>query len=77
MTQKELIRKHLEENKNGITSMEAIKKYGATRLSGIIYNLKHKDNLNIVTDLESVKTKYGTTVIARYKLEEGEHHERC
>lgn len=76
MTQKELIKKHLEENKDGITSMEAINKYGATRLSGIIWNLKHKDNLNIVSELENVKTKYGTTTIARYKLIEGEHHER-
>ena len=36
ITQKELIRKHLEEHEDGITSLEAIKEYGATRLSGII-----------------------------------------
>ena len=78
MTQKELIIKHLKENKDGITSMEAILKYGATRLSGIIYNLKHKDNLNIVSEYETVKTRYGqTTVIKRYKLEEGKRHEQC
>lgn len=77
-TKKEAIREHLEKNKNGITSMEAIKLYGDTRLSGTIYELKHKDNLNITKVNEVVKTRYGqTTLIARYKLEEGEHHERC
>lgn len=77
-TKKEAIKEHLEKNKNGITSMEAIQLYGDTRLSGTIYELKHKDNLNIVKVNEIVKTRYGqTTLIARYKLIEGEHHERC
>lgn len=75
-TQKELIKKHLQTNKNGITSLEAIQKYGATRLSGIIYQLKHKDNLNIITERIPVQTIYGTTRIARYKLIEGKHHEQ-
>ena len=75
LTQKELIKNHLKANKNGITSMEAIQKYGATRLSGIIYQLKHKDNLNIITERISVQTIYGTTQVARYKLIEGKHHE--
>lgn len=75
-TQKELIKKHLQTNKNGITSLEAIQKYGATRLSGIIYQLKHKDNLNIITERIPVQTIYGTTQIARYKLIEGKHHEQ-
>ena len=76
MTQKELIINHLKANKKGITSMEAIEKYGATRLSGIIYQLKHKDNLNIVTETEIVKTRYrNATPIARYKLVEGHNHE--
>lgn len=33
------ILKHLKNNQ-GITSMEAFEKYGATRLSAIIYNLR-------------------------------------
>lgn len=74
MTQKELIINHLKANKNGITSMEAIEKYGATR-SGIIYDLKHRDNLNIITERITVQTIYGTNQIARYKLIEGKHHE--
>ncbi len=76
LTQKELIKNHLKANKNGITSMEAIEKYGATRLSGIIYDLKHRDNLNIITERITVQTIYGTTQIARYKLIEGKHHEQ-
>ena len=56
--------------------MEAIEKYGATRLSGIIYDLKHRDNLNIITERITVQTIYGTTQIARYKLIEGKHHEQ-
>ena len=78
MTKKETIRKHLENNKNGITSLEAINLYGDTRLSGTIYYLKHKDNLNIVSEDETVKTRYGnTTTVTRYKLLEGKHHEQC
>ena len=76
MTQKELIINHLKANKNGITSMEAIEKYGATRLSGIIYDLKHRDNLNIITERITVQTIYGSIQIARYKLIEGKHHEQ-
>ena len=76
MQQKELIKKHLMEHKEGLTSLEAFEKYGATRLSGIIYQLKHKDNLNIVTETEIVKTRYrNATPIARYKLVEGQNHE--
>ena len=75
ITQRELIKKHLEEHENGITSMEAFSKYGATRLSGIIYDLKHRQNMNIKTSIESVDTRYGKTCIARYKLAEGQHHE--
>ncbi len=74
-TKKAAIRKHLEEHKNGITSLEAINLYGDTRLSGTIYYLKHKDNLNIVSEDETVKTRYGnTTTVTRYKLVEGQHH---
>lgn len=75
MLQRELIKKHLEDHQNGITSKEAIDLYGATRLSGIIYVLKHKYNMNIKTEIEVVKTRYRATPIARYKLIEGVHHE--
>lgn len=42
-----------------ITSWEAIKEYGATRLSGIIYNLRHKYGMNIVTEKVQFIDRYG------------------
>ena len=47
---------HLRKYKS-ITSMEAIKKYGATRLSGIIYVLKER-GFGIETELKEVKNRY-------------------
>lgn len=75
MKQRDLIKKYLQEHPEGMTSLDAFANFGATRLSGIIYSLKHKDNLNIITEIENVKTRYKVTPIARYKLVEGVHHE--
>ena len=56
---------HLQE-KGSITSWEAIKEYGATRLSGIIYNLKDK-GYNIITEMEDFTDRYGDkSKFARY-----------
>lgn len=58
---------HLRKYKT-ITSMEAIKRYGATRLSGIIYVLKER-GFGIETELVEVKNRYGhITRIAVYHL---------
>ncbi len=58
---------HLRKYKS-ITSMEAIKKFGATRLSGIIYVLKER-GYGIETELKEVKNRYGhITRIAVYHL---------
>lgn len=58
---------YLKEN-NSITSLEAIKEFGATRLSAIIYNLRKEHN--ITTQYETSKNRYGDSVsYARYKLE--------
>lgn len=63
------IKKYLETHKKGITSLEAINLFGATRLSGIIYVLKHKHGMNIVTESKTVKTRYNrNTSVAVYKL---------
>lgn len=70
MTQLEAIKNHLEKEPNGLTSLEAIELYGATRLSGAIYKLKHIYRMNIITEYEKVQTRYGVSVIARYKLKE-------
>lgn len=42
-----------------ITSWQAIKEYGATRLSAIIYNLRNKYNLNIITEDVEFTDRYG------------------
>jgi hypothetical protein len=58
---------YLKENKS-ITSLEAIKEFGATRLSAIIFNLRK--NHNITTQYETSKNRYGDSVsYARYILE--------
>tara|TARA_Y100001938_G_C7954042_1_gene360771 strand:+ start:423 stop:686 length:264 start_codon:yes stop_codon:yes gene_type:complete len=46
MSQKEQVRKHLEQY-GSITSWEAITKYRITRLSGIIYILRHDEQMDI------------------------------
>ena len=58
---------HLRKYKTS-TSMEAIKRYDATRLSGIIYVLKER-GFGIETELVEVKNRYGhITRIAVYHL---------
>ena len=53
-----------------ITSMDAIKEFGATRLSAIIFNLRDR-GYDIETHMEVSKNRYGHTVeYARYVLNE-------
>lgn len=49
---------HLQEFGH-ITSWEAIQEYGATRLSAIIYNLRHNYNLTIQSKEIAFKDRYG------------------
>jgi hypothetical protein len=49
---------HLQEFGN-ITSWEAIKEYGCTRLSAVIWNLRHKYNLDITDEWVDFKDRYG------------------
>lgn len=52
-----------------ITSMEAIKMFGATRLSAIIYILRHHYGYNIISQREKTRNRYGNSVsYARYFL---------
>ena len=63
------IENYLRTHKRGISSMEAIDKFGATRLSGIIWYLKHKKGLNIGFEDVKTKNRYGhTTVYRKYVL---------
>lgn len=68
-TQTNIILDYLKNNKEGITSMEAFKKFGATRLSAIIFNLRRK-GYNITSYPTQVKTRFGgSCVVSVYKLE--------
>ena len=56
---------HLQ-NKGHITSWEAIKEYGATRLSAIIFNLRQRGH-NIESIPRTVTNRFGkSTQIANY-----------
>lgn len=63
------VKKYLETHSEGITSLQAIQMFGATRLSGIIYVLRNKHGMNIITENKTVKNRYGSTSnIAVYKV---------
>jgi len=68
MNKTKAIMLHLQEF-GSITSWEAIKEYGATRLSAIIYNLRYKYDMNIINqDIEFID-RYGTkSYFSRYIL---------
>ena len=71
LSQTKDILKHLEEH-GSITSYEAFKLYGATRLSAVIYELRNRYGQNITSNLKVVETRYGHKAqIAVYKLENG------
>lgn len=54
---------------NSITSLEAFQKFGATRLSAIIYDLKNTYAMNIASEIVEVKNRYGDTCrVAEYRL---------
>lgn len=68
MTQKQRIINHLNNNVNGITSLEAIDKYGITRLSGIIHTLRREGH-DIISKLIPVTNRYGDICyVSRYTL---------
>lgn len=70
-TQINAIREHLRKKKS-ITSWEAIEKYGATRLSGIIYKLRHNEGWKINSKEIAVKNRFGQKCnIAKYELVKG------
>ena len=68
MSQKELIRIHLLRY-GSITSWEAIRKYGVTRISAVIFNLKN-DGMNIQSVQVKDKNRYGNIVhYVKYTLD--------
>ena len=67
LSQKDRIMAHLWDY-GEITSWEAIKEYGITRLSDLIYKLRN-EGWNIENEWEHTKNRYGDSVkYVRYKL---------
>ena len=60
---------YMKTHPQGITSIQAIEKFGATRLSDIIYRLKNTYGYAIDSDDVEVKNRYGRTVtVSQYYL---------
>lgn len=69
MTQRERVLQYIKDF-GSISSMEAFKDLGATRLSAVIFDLR-KAGYPIATKTEKTKNRYGETVyFARYYLME-------
>ena len=69
MTQEQRILEYLKVF-GSITSWEAIKEFGATRLSAVIYNLRNK-GYNIETRYVTKKNRFGEYVtFGEYELKE-------
>jgi len=69
MNQQNTILRHLQTHKSGITSKDAIERYGCTRLSAVIKALEKKGH-EISHVRETVPTRYGSVSIMRYFMEE-------
>ena len=73
MNKTKAILRHLQEY-GSITSWEAIKEYGATRLSAIIYNLRYKYELNIETEYVEFTDRFGNKAkYGKYNLVKGDN----
>lgn len=66
MTQKEMVKRHLQRGWK-ITPLQALIKYGCFRLGAVIFNLK-KAGMKIESKLVKVQTRFGYSWIAQYKL---------
>jgi ribosomal protein S8 len=66
VTQKQRILEHLKKH-GEITSWEAIKEYGCTRLAAVIATLKN--DYSIVSEPKTVTNRFGDKVtVAKYKF---------
>lgn len=69
MTQNERIKRHIE-TFGSITSYEAFREYGITRLSARIYDLRRDFGLNITSERKTTKNRFDEPVsYAVYKLD--------
>ena len=73
ITQKDRVLQHLRDY-GSITTWESFQDYGITRLSAVIFDLIHKDDIKIdCSERLTVKNRYGEKVsCTKYKLIRGE-----
>lgn len=75
MTQDARILQHLEHKP--ITSLEAFKSYGITRLSAVIWRLRHEQGYDIRKTNITVENRFGhTTSVAQYYMIKENESER-
>ena len=67
-TQADIILEHLQTAT--ITSIEAIERYGITRLAAVVSQLRAKGH-KIIARNKTVTTRYGKTTVAVYELRDG------
>lgn len=58
-------------NIGNITSWEAIELYRATRLSGIIFNLRHHYNMNIISEVIDKSSNAVKYILVDKEAEDG------
>lgn len=64
----QLIHNYLKQG-HSLTQVEAYEKFGTTRLSAIIYSLRHAYNADIISETIIVKDRFGNDCfVASYKL---------
>ena len=69
-TQNQMILRHLQTHKKGITAMQALDKFGCMRLASRISDLRHM-GYSISREMIAVKNRDGDTCyVANYKLME-------
>ena len=67
MNQDKMVLEHLQ--RKPITTLEAIKLYGVTRLSAVIWRLRHNQKLDVRDRRISVKNRYGRkTSVKQYYI---------
>ncbi len=71
-TQADIILGHLQDGT--ITSIEAIERYGITRLAAVISQLRQQGH-KIIARNRTVTTRYGKATVAVYELKDGGENE--
>lgn len=67
LSQKDVIEMHLK-RRGHITQLEANKKYGISRLSAVIFDLRQEGLRIVTTNKKVISPRWGKTIVAKYVL---------